>query len=330
MSTASGQGRAVRYGLIGLGRHGSRYARHLVDDVPGAVLAGVCRRDVAAGQEFAAARGVPFFADYRELIHSPSVDAVAVVTPPSLYLAICREAARARKPLLVEKPLGREPQEARDIVETASAAGIPFMVAQTLRFSEVIETLRAHREAIGPLHMLMLQQRMERSPLAWLDDPEIAGGGSILHTGIHLFDLVRYLTADEVIRVSCTENRVFTRYLEDSFAAVLTLRSGTTLAHVDSCRTTGGRTGRIELVGEKGQLAGDHVHNVVWRIEGREMTAVPVPAPVNTVCAALQAFTTCLRRGTPPPVTGWEGVRAVEIAAACQRSARNGVPVELP
>ncbi|MBI3013466.1 MAG: Gfo/Idh/MocA family oxidoreductase [Candidatus Tectomicrobia bacterium] len=320
----------LRFGLIGLGRHGSRYARHLLHDVAGAVLGAVCRRDRAAGEEFAAAHGVPFFEDWRELIWSPVVDAVAVVTPPALYLPISQETARAGKPLLLEKPLGTSPQEARAIVQAAAEARIPLMVAQTMRFSEVVQTLLAHKPSIGPVHMLVLSQRLEPSPLAWLDDPAAAGGGTILHTGIHLFDLVRYLMEDEVAQVSCVASRVFSRHLEDSFAALFTLRSGSVLCHLDSCRFAGGRTGRIELVGEKGQLMGDHIHNFACRVEGRQTTPLPVPPPVNTVCAALEAFTSCLQKGKEPPISGQDGLRAVEIAWACQRSAQLGETVHLP
>ena len=320
----------LRFGLIGLGRHGSRYARHLLQDVEGAVLGAVCRRERSSGEEFARAHGIPFFADWRDLIWSPAVDVLAVVTPPTLYLPICREAARAGKPLLLEKPLGTNPQEAQAIVQTAAEARVPLMVAQTSRFNEVVQTLLAHKSSIGSIHMLVLNQRMEPSPVHWLDDPAVAGGGTILHTGIHLFDLVRYVMEDEVARVSCFTNQVFSRYMEDSFAALLTLKSGSVLCHLDSCRFAGGRTGRIELVGEKGQLAGDLIHNFACRIESRQSASIPVPPPVNTVCAVLKAFTDCLQQGTEPPISGLDGLRAVEVAWACRRSAQLGEPVDLP
>ena len=39
---------AIRFGLIGMGTHGMRYARHLMHDVEGAELYAVCRQDPAA------------------------------------------------------------------------------------------------------------------------------------------------------------------------------------------------------------------------------------------------------------------------------------------
>ena len=51
-------------GLIGLGRHGQRYAHHLLHDVPGARLVAMSRRRRSEGERFAAEQGVRFFEDF--------------------------------------------------------------------------------------------------------------------------------------------------------------------------------------------------------------------------------------------------------------------------
>ena len=92
-------------GLIGLGHHGSRYARHVLADLPDARLAAVSRRRSDQGHGLALARAVPCYATYHELIADPHVEAVVVVTPPALNRDICLSVARAKKALLIEKPL---------------------------------------------------------------------------------------------------------------------------------------------------------------------------------------------------------------------------------
>src|SRR2546426_11274135 len=75
---------SIGIGLVGLGRHGNRYARHLLEGIPGCHLAAVSRRDVGAGRAFAERHGLLFVPDWRELVTCEEVEAVAGVTPPAL------------------------------------------------------------------------------------------------------------------------------------------------------------------------------------------------------------------------------------------------------
>jgi len=65
---------ALRIGLAGLGVHGLRYAKHLLNgDVPGATLTAVCRRNEAAGREFARENGLLWVGDPHDLAACPEV-----------------------------------------------------------------------------------------------------------------------------------------------------------------------------------------------------------------------------------------------------------------
>ncbi len=188
-------------GLIGLGRHGMRYARHVSDVSLGARLVAVCRRNAGQGRAFASQYGVKFFQDYEDLIACHEVHAVAVVTPPSLCLPICLAAVQAGKPLLIEKPLACTGADARAMVRAAEGAGVPLMPAHTLRFDRAVLALKAQLPSAGPRRYLVLTNRVEaRSDV--LDDPNDYGGcGVLLEIGIHLLDLIRFLTGEEVAEV---------------------------------------------------------------------------------------------------------------------------------
>ncbi len=318
----------VRFGLVGLGVHGSRYARHLAaGEVAGARLGMICRRDREQGEAIARDLGVPFTDDYRRVLSEPSLDAVALAVPCDLHPVLVPEALAAGKAVLVEKPLAPDAPSARRILAAAAARSAPpAMVAQTLRFNAVVREIRERSRDLGPLRFLSLSQRFEPSPRGWLDSP--AAGGILRNTGIHGFDLARYLTGLEVERVICVEARQEGARMEDTFAAVLSLQGGI-LAAVDNARTTASRSGRIEWVGEQGQLAGDHVHHVLEEIRAREALEVELPAPVPTVRECLAAFTAAVLGETPVPVPLLEGVRGVEIVDACRLSAQTGLPQDV-
>jgi predicted dehydrogenase len=317
-------------GIIGAGKHGVRYARHLVDEVPGAVLVAICRRSRAEGEALAATYKCAFHDDWRELIADPRVDAIVTVVPPVLNPAIAEAACLARKPILLEKPVAVSVAEGRRLAAMVAAAGVPAMVAHTMRFDATANVVKAHLPRIGALHSVGLTQRFEPTPLDWLDRRAESGGGITLHTGVHSMDLLRVLTGHEVIDVSCVMSRIRTRETEDNFVMLGRMDADGLLAHIAGSRALGGRTGLMEFAGADGQIVADHVHRFAWMVRSTERTTLPVPDPVPTVREVLRAFVAGVRDRTPMPITVEDGIRAVAIAEACYRSdAAGGAPVRV-
>lgn len=313
----------LRLGLAGLGVHGRRYAEHLLrGEVPGAQLVAVWRRDEVSGLAFAREHGLQFARSAEELAAMEGVDAVVAALPPDLHERVSRTAIASRRPLLVEKPLAASARSAREIVREARARGAFAMVAHTLRFDPLVRALREQVPSLGRLRLVAIHQRFEPSSRPWLDEP--GRGGVALNTGVHCFDLLRFLTGAEPVSVAAETAAFETRRTEDGIAAAVRLEPGGLLATVDNCRATAGRSGGLEVVGQHGQLRADHVHRAIFRVEGREERAVAVVPPAPTVVKVLEAFVGALERGLPPPVSVEDGAIAVEVAEAALLSARLG------
>jgi predicted dehydrogenase len=315
----------LRIGLIGAGKHGSRYAKHIVEDIPQAELAAVCRRNRREGEQLAKARGCLYYADYRALLADRSIAAVAVVVPPAFHGEIVGAACRAGKHILVEKPFAISVAEGRRLYDCLAASGVRCMVAHTLRFNSVVQTLKLHLPEIAPLHSIYLSQRFEPSPLVWLDHKAESGGGIVLHTGVHSFDLLRFLSGNEVTTVWCETTQVFTKETEDNFMMTCRMSEPGLKGMVAGSRSTQSRSGLIEISGEKGQLLGDHTHGFAYRIKGFERLPLAVASSALTVCESLKAFVEGVQHGTPFPITVEDGLRAVAVAEACYRSALSGL-----
>jgi predicted dehydrogenase len=319
--------RPLRIGLIGAGKHGSRYAQHIVADLQDvARLVVLCRRDRAAGETMARAFGCRFAAEIDDVTAAPDVDAVVVVVPPTLNAMICERAAAAGKAILVEKPLAPTVAEAARIRAALDRHGVPFMVAHTLRFNAVVRALRQRIPEIAPLRHVYLSQRFEPSSLEWLDRRAIAGGGIVIHTGVHSFDLLRHFTDTAPESVWCRTWRIDTRETEDNFVAEIVL-GGTMHGTVTGSRSTTARNGLIEIAGTGGQLIGDHVHRVAHLLRGRARTSIDVGPEEPTVLAMLRAFVDAVRGGSLPPISWDDGAAAVALAEACYRSAASGAAV---
>ncbi len=316
----------LRIGLIGTGKHGSRYAQHLVADVPQARLVAVCRRNPLEGRHVADRYHCAYFHDFRELIADAQVDAVVAAVPPTLHHAIVEKACRQGKPLLIEKPFAVNVAEAKHMRELLASSGVRCMVAHTLRFNAVVQTMRHHIPDIAPLHSIYLSQRFEPSWLPWLDCKAESGGGIVLHTGVHSFDLLHFLTGCPVYQVTCQTSQVVTQETEDNFVMSCDFSDPLLKGVVMGSRSTMSRSGLIELSGANGQLVGDHVHGSVTLLKGWQRAELPVEPPIPTVRETLRAFIDGIHNNTPFPITVDDGLLAVAVAEACYRSAQSGQP----
>lgn len=315
----------LRIGIVGVGRHGSRYARHATRDIDDLELVAVCRRNESEGRRIADEHGCSYVADPLELIGRPDIDAVVLVTLPHLLEELVGAAAAAGKRLLVEKPVAFDLASGRRMLEVVEDSGIYCMAGQTLRFNTVANALRDHVSELGRVDTLVLSQRFPpQRHLDWIDDPDRSGGGNILHTGVHCFDLIRYITGLEPQTATCATSSVHTDRTEDNFAASLTFEASGALGLVACSRSADCRDGLIEISGEHGTLRGDHVHNTLIRIHGTDTTPIELDPPVHTVHATLARFAADAADGCEPLASFADGLAAVAVADACYRSASSG------
>jgi predicted dehydrogenase len=306
-------------GLIGAGRHGSRYIHHLLHDLPGVNLAALCRKRIEEGLPSLSTTEIPVYGDYRALIADPMVEAVVVVTPPSLCFEICVEAVKAKKPILIEKPLAPTGREARAMVTAAEEAGLLLMTAQTLRFDSTILLLKEHLAEIGRFRYATFTSRIETKAGAQGALPIPGQRGALLEFGVHLLDLVPFLTGEELADVRCELDQV-----PDTMAIVQAHTVSGLRCVMDLARVGVGRVARTEWMGTKGQIAADWFHQRVSGFIGDSAPFERAVQPQRTILATLRAFIRAIETNSPPPITGRDGCRAVEVADACYRSAELG------
>lgn len=321
---------SVGIGLIGVGHHGIRYARHLLlKDVPGAALRAVCREHPERGLDLPGSESIRIYGEPRSLIADPTVDAVVVVTPPVRSRDICLQCVQAGKPVLIEKPLSISANDARAMADTAARARVPLMTAQTLRFDSTIRAFKERRALIGHSRQLTLTSRLETKERGSDHAEGYGRRGALLEFGVHMLDLVRFLTGEEVREATCKMDRL-PPAAPDTSASVMLTTVGGTVCRIDVARVPAGRVGEAEWIGSNGRLHADWIqHRLRWTGTGatEEWTLVPTHTVVATLVAFLRAITT----NRPVPITGEDGWRAVELADACYRSAEaGGRPIILP
>lgn len=318
----------IPLGLIGVGRHGSRYLQHLLSVETGGELTAISRRNMEEGNRLATKYSLRFYPNYHDLLADSAIQAVLIVTPPTLNLPIALEAIQHGKAVLLEKPLALNQTQGRQIVEAATKAKIPVMTAQTLRYEPAIRQLQTISSSLGQWQYLVCTMRFESRPASPEKNTSWGNYGALMEFGIHLLDLVRVLTQDEVHSVSADIDRLGAQDPEHRVFIKLVTQRGLP-CYLDISRVSQGRVTRAEIMGSKGQALADWTTNIVRKISrGSEILDYPCP-PGATLIEVLRDFCQAIRTGSPMPVTAEDGLRAVELADACYRSAQTGKQVFL-
>ena len=317
----------IRVGLIGTGKHGSRYAQHIINDCSYLHLSAISRQS-KEGKCQADVWGARWFSDWTKLIESDCVDAVICVVPPVLNLAIARKCREYNKPLLVEKPLAGCLSDGKEIVRMSEDGSLRLTVGQTLRYNPVISTLKSECSRRGQLITVYANQRLEPSGLSWLDDPEKAGAGITFHTAVHVFDALHYITGAKIVRISAICRFARMSYCEDIVHAMFEMENEIS-GVVDFSKISQARSGRYEFVFEHSQLHGDQIHGTVSSLVDNRETMMAQFDPIPTIVPLLEDWHTFLIDQGPNPVDPKDGLYAISVSDGCLRSSAGSCWVDV-
>ena len=188
-------------------KYAAAIAACLQADLVGIAGSGI-NDDLAA--EEARRYGVPYYADYRELLARDDLTGVYIATEPRRHLEVVQEAAARGKHILCDKPIALTLEEADDIIRVARGSGVKLMVPFNPRFQlplmKVKEALESGEAGeLVSIFAIKYGKLPTKIPgpadYGWLLDPERAGGGGFLDIGIHAVDALRWLAGSEARRV---------------------------------------------------------------------------------------------------------------------------------
>jgi predicted dehydrogenase len=215
-----------RLGFLGVGWIGRNRMEALARDglAQVAALADPQAEALAAAAEVApeASR-----AESLEELLEQELDGLVIATPSALHADQAIAALEHGLAVFCQKPLARNAEETRRVLDAARATDRLLAVDLSYRH---VEALRAAQEqvasgAIGQLHTLDLVFHNAYGPdKPWFTDPDLAGGGCLIDLGTHLVDLALWLSGSAV-----PFRRIATK--RNSFTAVETARTLSLLGH---------------------------------------------------------------------------------------------------
>jgi predicted dehydrogenase len=328
----------MRIGIIGTGFMGSTHAAAWAET--DAAIAGFVSKEPEAAQALATRYQAQVYPDVAALI--ADVDVVDVCAPTHRHHEMTLAAAAAGKHVVCEKPLARTVAQGQEMIAACERAGVKLFVAHVVRFFPEYAQAKAQVDAgvIGKPAVIRLTRGSFQPKKAvdnWFVDAE-KSGGMMLDLMIHDLDYARWVAGDV--------ETVFARKLSSSHPdagidhglAILTHRSGA-ISHVEGSwaypppmfRT------KFEIAGSNGLIQQDSGKTAAITLHLRQETAADVPdvalpgSPLDEdpYTTQIKAFYQSLVEDTAVPVTGADGLAALQIALAAIESAETGQPVHL-
>ncbi len=314
--------------------HAHAYAG-CVKALPNAELVAIWDDDPKRGRAAAREFGAKFIAD-AETFLSSGVDAVIVCSENAKHRPMVEAAAKAGKWVLCEKPLATTAADAKAMIRACRKAGVGLGTAFPCRYvPPVIEARNRLRAGdIGRLHAAACTNNGSY-PGGWFADPKLSGGGAVMDHTVHVVDALRWMTGKEFTKVYCDCGTVLHRGLktDDVGSLHLEMEDGAIVSHVaswnraESFPTWGDVT--FELIGSKGVLSVDGFNQKIDVYSDRAQKAEWAFWGDDANLALVKDFVQAVDTRRPPPVTGEDGLRALEVTLAAYRSAKTGRMVAL-
>lgn len=300
----------LRVGIIGVGAMGKNHVR-VYSELHGVELVGVADVDFELARGVAKRYNTAPFPDYNELLKQ-GLDVVSIAVPTSLHREVAKKAAQSRVNILLEKPIANTTKAAREIIKSAEENGVKLMVGHIERFNPAISAIKNAIE--GAQVSLIEITRIGPFP------PRIKDVGVVIDLATHDIDLIRYLTGSEFKRIYSLASRNFTQY-EDVAILLFEMANGV-LARVTVNWLTPFKVREISIATKekfiKVLLIDQKVVEYSRYSENDSSLAKEITVPFGEpLKLELKAFIDSIRNNTKPPITGEDGLKALEIALQC-------------
>lgn len=327
------------WGLVGTGRIAQERILPAIKDHAGSELVAVVSRDPERAGRFAERFGARHaYTRYEDLLANPAVQAIAIHTPNALHAEQAIAAAGAGKHVFCDKPMATSVEDAERIVAACERARVTLGVNFHNRFMPCFIDCKRSIEAgeIGEPLLVQVEAspgaRLEERVGTWRFDAQLAGLGTTMSVGVHIFDILRYMLGSEVVEATSLFDKP-RGVMEQVNFSTLKLGNGA-IAQVSIHEIAPHPHNDIVIYGSKGRITGRGVTRsresgeleVLTAAGERRTKSYPV---TNAHADCVAAFAEAVLAGRAPAATGIDGLRSVQLTEAMKRSAWEGVHVRL-
>lgn len=324
----------VRVGLVGAGLFARGTLLPALEGVVGHRLQGIATTSGVSGRHVGRKYRFAFCTTRAEdVMGSPDIDLVMILTRHGSHARLVSEALRAGKHVFVEKPLALDEEQLDLIIEAYRCSNGQLMVGFNRRFAPTTKVvLEIMGRLEGPFVVTIRANAGFIPPESWVHDPS-EGGGPLVGEVCHFVDLAQALTGSLPIRIHAQTTRPRSSSSIPASNTVITMQmSNGSVAGITY--TTSGDKGfpreRVEVFGGGAVCAIENFRNVVSSVQGRLRRVGRFWSSVDRGYAEeMRVLIDSLRRGAPFPVRFEDYVATTRATFAVQESLRTGQPVDV-
>lgn len=294
------------------------------------------------------------YTDKDEMLKLKELDMVSVCTWNSAHAECTIAALNAGKHVLCEKPMAVSAEEAEKMKEAALRNQKLLMIGFVRRFENETAILRdfIDQDQFGEIYYTKASYlRRKGNPGGWFGDKSRSGGGPLIDLGVHVIDLVRYLSGSPkpVSAYGATFTKLYDRKnikstggyvstdkgerdicdVEDLATAMIRFDNGMVLS-IDAsfCLNIKRDVAKIELFGTKAGAKienGMELYNEIndYMADVNLITTPPLSFDV-IFGKEIAHFVDCVQNGTPCRAPAEDGIILMKILDAVYESARTG------
>ena len=333
----------VGVAIIGCGRAGMIHAQNFEFKLRGARVVALSDPSVEQLKNAAGILGRKrAYPDFRDAIHDGDVQAVVIATPTVHHQEIASLAAAAGKHILCEKPLAISVDECRKILSDVEAGGVKLQVGFMRRFDTSFREAKQRIDAgeIGEVVMVRSVTYGPTTPKAWMYDLS-RSNGPLAEVNSHDIDTLRWFTGSEFGEVyaiaanyRCPEAREQYPDFYDNVTLTARFRNGCQGCISGAQGVQYGYDSRCEILGTKGIIHVGALNDSTTTVCGvngmsQAITKSWMDLFERAYVEEDRDFIECILMDRSPRVSGWDGLKAVEVVNAGNQSIRSGKPVAI-
>jgi predicted dehydrogenase len=334
----------IGIGVIGYGYWGPNLVRNF-SQVGNARVAAVCdarpERRAVVEQVYPS---IKTYADVREMLADPAVDAVAVATPVKTHFGLALQALQAGKHVFVEKPITSTSEEAERLIEEAEKRRLTLMVDHTFIYTSAVRKIK-ELVTTGALGQLYYYDSTRVNLGLFQSDVSV-----LWDLAVHDLSIMDYLIERNPTMIAAT-GMAHVPGQPENLAYLTCFFSNNLIAHfhvnwlapVKVRQTLIGGSEKMVLfddiemsekikVYDKGIIVSQADEAIYQRHVGYRTGDMWAPRLDNIEALTVEAshFVECIENSHKPLSDGHAGLRVIRILEAATRSmANHGQPVEI-
>lgn len=313
--------KAINVGVIGVGAMGYNHAR-VYSKLENANLVAVADVVEKTVKKVAKKYNTKAYCEIEDLLKDPEIEVVSVCVPTTFHHEVVMQAIEYGKHVLVEKPIAFTEEEAEEMIRAAKEKGVKLATGHVERFNPAVQKAKEliDNDVIGDL-VTVSAKRVGPFP------PRIKDVGVAIDLAIHDLDVMNYLIDEKVEQVYATMSSILDKCEFEDHAEIMVNFDEDITGILEVNWLTPYKRRQIEITGTAGIISVDYITQSI-EVYGKFAQDITIKHE-EPLIKELSSFLEKVNNSEEPEITGEDGLKALKMVLAANKSSKEHIPISL-